>query len=180
MNKILFLILFLIPVIVFGQTIGAPSRYMAGDGDLVKTYTTYTTASNDTTGWLAIKDPVIGDRPLLASELYAIWVSTDSTHATVNFIGGNNTLSDVATNSLSSGTIGTTAISNFTYIDSLPLPGNKAYTSTLPYVHVITLKSPSIDRLPGCTRLKIGTVFINAANQGNSARTGKWYLKWKR
>jgi hypothetical protein len=179
MNKLIWLVLFLIPCLMFGQISGT-ATFRAHDGQLVKTYTTYTTASADTTGWLTISDPVIGSRPLLARELYAIWISTDSTHATVNFIGRNNTLTTVTTNSLGSGTIGTTAISNFTYIDSLPLPGNKAYTSTLPYVHVITLKSPSIDRLPGCTQFQIGTVFTNAVNQGNSARTGKWYLKWVR
>lgn len=173
MIKIIFLLL--IPIITFGQTIGGAGVFRAGDADLVKTYTNYAGTNDNTTDWLTISDPVIGSRPLLATRLVAFAICTDSVHADIYFIGRNNTQTTFTTNTLSAGT------SSTTYTDSIPLPGNKDYTASLPQIRAIQLVGDGVNRMPGCTQFKIRTLFKNVAQQGKTpGRTLKWHIQWVR
>jgi len=176
MKKLMLLALLLvIPSIVFGQAFKYGSYgWRANSGELVKTFTTYLSTSDDTTGWISISDPVISSYPLLADELQVIAVASDSVHADIYFIGRN----DIWT------TVTTSANASCTYTDSLHGWANLAYTATLPYFKTFTLKGQGVYAqamvaLAGCTQFKIGTVFKGAGEQGNTARTLKYYVKWK-
>jgi hypothetical protein len=155
------LILFASPI--FAQDIGGDGSFRANKAQLFKTYTTYTASSDDTSGYITINAPALATSLLLASEVSLIWVSTDSTAADVNVIATNDYL---------------TTVKFTTYTDSIVVSDSVAAGSNAGTQKVIVLKSPTVNRFPGATRVKVGTVF-RAAGQGTTAgRTGKWFVQW--
>jgi len=132
---------------------------------LFKTYTTFTATSDDTSGFVTFGPDVV----LNASEVALVAVATDSVNADVNVIGTNRNLLNAAG----------ARVAVTTYADSLNV-GTTVWTTTTPYLKVITLKDGVINRLAGCTDFKVGTVF-RATLQGTTAgRTLKWYLYWRK
>jgi hypothetical protein len=120
-----------------------------------KSFTNYTTTSDDTTGNITID--LVGQNILLGSEviLYAV---ADSSLADVYIIPSN---------SFVSGEEGTT------YGDSVKT------TSADNSWKVIVIKSATVDRFPGFTSIKVGTVFRATGQDVSTGRTFKWYLAWK-
>lgn len=179
MKKLMLLALLLvIPSIMFSQAMKIGSYGLrANSGELVKTYTTYLSTTDDTTAWITISDPEIGSTPLLCRELEIFAIATDSVHADVYVIGRNDVFTTYTTNSLET---------NTTYADSLIGWANKAYSATLPYIKAIRLKGDNVqagvrNALSGCTQFKIGTNCKGAGEQGTTAgRTLKWYVKWRK
>lgn len=161
MKKVIFCVLMLLGVIgASAQDLQGTHLFLANKAQLFQTYTTYTATSDDTTdNFVSLTiDPVLKTDVLLASEVRLIGVATDSVAADVYVIGSNSFLTSLTE----------------TYADSL------VGTSNTSNIAVITLRSSTIDRLAGKTRLKVGTVF-RATGQGTTAgRTTKWYILWKR
>jgi hypothetical protein len=120
-----------------------------------KTYATYTATSDDTTGNITIDG--VGQNILLGSEvvLYAV---ADTCAADVYIIPSNSQIS---------GEEGTA------YADSV------VTTSLDNSWQVIVIKSPTVNRFPGFTSIKVGTVFRGAGQDVSAGRTFKWYLMWK-
>lgn len=148
----------LLAVTAFSQN-AQPGKY--DRAQLVKTYTTYTSATADTTSWISYPDVQ------LCRELYLIKYSTDSSHADIYVMGRNTALPAAAT---------TKYVDTFT--DSLSLC-TTAITALAPKVVVRVLKGPGVDHLEGCNQLRIGTVFKNADKNGNTAgRVVQYYLAW--
>lgn len=163
MKKLMFIVLAL--VLVAGIT-DAQSPITAR---LFKTYTTYTHTSDDTTGYVTI--PV--EAVMHASEVGVIAVATDSVHATVYIIGDNSQIK-----------YSTVPLYKVVYTDSLIAWANTAYDGTtvaLTYTKYFPIRDNTHENLPGCDRFKVGTVFFNALDQGNTAgRTLKYYLVWRK
>ena len=155
---ILIALILLVVVPGFAQTIkGGNQSYEFNRGTLVKSYTNFTAASDDTTGYVG-GGTVLGADVLGASEVYLITATTDSAAVDVTFQGKNS------------------FVTSFTasYADSVVTTSNTGATS------VITLKSPTLNRLAGCTEFKIANIF-RATGQGTTAgRTYKQYLMVKR
>ena len=128
---------------------------------LFKTHTNYGIGTGDTTGFVTVNLPGWASDPLLCSEVYIIGVATDSVAAAVAVIGSNGTLTS-------------TTVS---YADSLVGTNNTDNRVT------IVLKSSTLNRLAGCTRLKLGVVYATAghanANGTTTGRTVKWYIGYK-
>jgi len=120
-----------------------------------KTYTNYTGSTADTTGFIKLSEPVLGADFLLWNKVYLIGVATDSVAADVYVIGRNGRL--------------TTQITK-TYADSI-----KGTSNTLNTV-VILVEGFATDRLPGCTQVRVGTVFRGSGNGTTTGRTMKWYF----
>jgi hypothetical protein len=120
-----------------------------------KTYTNYTATSDDTTGNIVIDN--VGQDILSGSEvvLYAI---ADSAAADVYIIPSNSKVT---------GEEGTA------YADSV------LTTSADNSWKVIVIKSPTVNRFPGFTSIKVGTVFRGSGQDVSTGRTFKWYLDWK-
>jgi len=133
---------------------------------LLKTYTTYLATSDDTLS-ASVNAAGLGDL-LQAREYGLIAVATDSVSADVYVDPYNAAISDASGNLEKVGSA---------YADSL-VPGTGVWTTALPYIKVIQLKSPTVDRLPGATQFKIGTVFRATLNGTTAGRTLKWYLYW--
>ena len=121
-----------------------------------KTYTNYTATSDDTTGNITIDG--VGQDILLGSEvvLYAV---ADTVACDVYVIPSNSRIT---------GEEGTA------YADSIP-----AATSADNAWKVIVIKSPTVNRFPGFTSIKVGTVFRASGQDVSVGRTFKWYLFWK-
>ena len=137
-----------------------PGKY--DRAQLIKTYTTYTSATTDTTSWITYPDL------LKCSELSVIYYQTDSAHADVYWMGRNTALPSAATTKYTD-----------TFVDSIPYRGG-ATTALAPRVTVRVLKGPGVNVLEGCNTFRVGTVFKNAAENGNTAgRVVQYYLVWK-
>jgi len=156
---------------VFGQDEGpmtGPRQSYAERARLFKTYTTFTATSDDTSGWVTIACPGFESEPLLMPEVYLIAVATDSVAADIYVLGRNNSISGTLY-----GTDDSVGTATSPYADSLRIYGNVVKK-------VITLKSSTVNRLPGSTQFRVGTVF-RAAGQGTTAgRTLKWYVMWNK
>jgi hypothetical protein len=162
-------------VLLLVAPLGMGQQYLPENAKLVKTFTTYISTSDDTTGYITV--PVTN--VLNAREVGIIAVATDSVHADLYFLGRNLDASSVWTASL---TYANSVTSAGFYADSLSTLGaNYTTTSaTLPYIKVIMLKDATKNVLAGCLDFKIGTVFKNTAQQGNTAgRTLKYFLFWR-
>ena len=157
------LILFVTPI--FAQDISGDGSFRANKAQLFKTYTTYTATSDDTSGYITINVPSLGTVAFMAQEVALIWVSTDSAAADVNVIATNDYL---------------TTVKFTTYTDSIVASDSVAAGNNSGTQKVIVLKSPTVNRFPGATGVKVGTVF-RATGQGTTAgRTGKWFVQWVR
>lgn len=124
------------------------------NAQLVKTHTTFTATSDDTTGFITSPFP---DLLSTAEELILEFVATDSISADIYLIGSNSILTGITE----------------TYADSL------IGTSNSSNVTRIVLKDAATNRLEGLDRFKIGVVF-RASGQGTTAgRTLKSYVWYK-
>jgi hypothetical protein len=147
---------------VYPQDISGGPNFRANKAQVFKSYATYTASSDDTSGYITIEPP-LGTNVLLANEVSLIWVSTDSASADVNVIATNDYL---------------TTVKFTTYTDSIVVSDSVAAGLNSGTQKIIVLKSPTINRFPGATRVKVGTVF-RATGQGTTAgRTGKWFVQW--
>lgn len=147
------------------------SQSIPGEYDrarLFKTFTTYTATSDDTTGYVTV--PV--HDVLNAQEVVVVCKQTDSVSADLYFLGYNLGVTDSA---------GTHEEIVSAYADSISINvNNGAINGTSPKYTVIALKDATVNRLPGCTSFKVGTVF-KSSNQGTTAgRTLKYYLFWRK
>ena len=159
---VILLSLFLLASPVLSQDIGGGPNFRANKAQLFKTYTTYTASSDDTSGYITIEPP-FGTSLLLAQEVTLLWVSTDSAAADVNVLATNDYL---------------TTVQFTTYTDSIVVADSVAAGLNAGTEKVIVIKSPTVNRFPGATRIKVGTVF-RATGQGTTAgRTGKWFVQW--
>ena len=143
------------------QEYAGPGMFMANEAQLFKTFTNYLTTSDDSTGFITFDlDNVIRDRILLAREVRVLAVATDSIYVAFNWIGYNGRFA------------GTTFYSEVTG-DSMYYDGVGAV-----YSKIFTIKSPTVDRLAGATKMKVEAIFGDAAtHQGFTAgRTLKLYL----
>jgi hypothetical protein len=148
----------LLAVTAFGQN-SQPGKY--DHAQLVKTYTNYTSATADTTAWLTSCDIV------RARYLAVIKYQTDSAHADIYFMGRNTALPAVATTKYVD-----------TFVDSIPYRGG-ATTALAPRVTVRVLKGPGVDVLEGCNEFRIGTIFKNSGENGNTTgRVVQYYVVW--
>ena len=130
---------------------------------LIKTFTNYTAASDDSSGYLAFPSSL----PLDASEVGVIFVATDSIQATLTFQGLNSRLGYVIDQ----------------YVDSISTLGGGAggWSATVRKVKVVMLKDATVNVLAGCDRFKVVTTFLNASEIGTtSGRTLKEYLFWRK
>jgi hypothetical protein len=158
-------ILFVVMLMAFATTLFAqpsPGQYIKAL--TVKTYHPFAAASDDTTGYITV--PIVD--VLNASEVAITWVSDDSVQAAVYVIGSNSALSSKA-----QAVVYTDSISTI-----LSAINGAAGFATVQYRKSIPIKGHGYDRLPGCNRFKIGTVFT-AATGTRAANTGKWYLTWR-
>lgn len=142
------------------QNIQGNNAFLANRAQLFQTYTNFTATSDDTTDNVVsfTIDPLIKSDVLLAREVRLLGRATDSCNADVYVIGTHGDLT-------------TTTQSIADSIINLP---NEANPDT---VRVITLKGPGVDRLPGYTRIKVGTVFRATGNGTTTGRFLKWYLQ---
>jgi hypothetical protein len=150
-------------VLLLATIAGAQERLPTLNAKLVKTVTNYIDTSDDTTGFVTVDVVEV----LNATEVGIITVTTDSVQATLYFIGTNADIPRATT----------------TYADSISTLGGGAvsWDATTTKVKVTMLKDATVNRLPGCNRLKIGTVMLNSAHLGTTAgRTLKHYLFWRR
>lgn len=134
---------------------------------LFKSYTTFTATSDDTTGFVAVPIQDI----LNASEVVLVAMQTDSANADLYFLGYNLSVTDSG---------GVREVIK-TYADSISVNiNNGAINGTTPKYTIIPLKDATVNRLPGCTSFKVGTVF-KAAGQGTTAgRQLKYYIYWRK
>lgn len=161
MKRILFVVMLMaFAATAFSQVVGG--QYVKAL--TVKTYHPFTATSDDTTGYITV--PVVD--VLNASEVAITWVSDDSVQAAVYVIGSNSGLSTKA-----QAVVYTDSISSI-----LSTINGAAGFLTTHYRKSIPIKGPGYDRLPGCNRFKIGTVFT-AATGTRAANTGRWYLTWR-
>lgn len=148
------LVLMLTTSFVWAQRPPEPTKQL-----LIKTYTTFTATTDDTTGYISLATCDLSK----AREVAIITIATDSVQATLQFIGRNSQLTkltDIYTDSIS--TLG---------------GGGIDWDATTPKTKVTILKGPGVNVLEGCDQLKIGTVFLNASEIGTTAgRTLKHYL----
>lgn len=176
MKQVIFLALtFLMIGGLFAQTqtrVKAPSLMETEPARLVKTYLNYTATSDDTTGWITIDDATFGNIPLALPEVYLVAVAGDSVNADVYIIGRNSVLTSAL-----NGTADTVGTPISPYVDSLHTKSNSNSASVY---GVITLKSSTVNRLPGCNQFRIGTVFRATGQGTTAARTLKWYVMWNK
>ena len=157
MKKIIVAILLLFPAIVFSQELNAGDAWRGERGKLFKSYAPFTATSDDTSGFVTIDIPGLVSDPLMCSEVRLLGVATDSISADVYVNGTNRKITSI-TASYSDSIIGT--------------------SNTLNIV-VISIKANGLDRIPGCTEFKVGTVFRATGNGTTSGRTMKWYVMYK-
>ncbi len=151
----LVVVLALIASVAYSQRVMSPIK-----AQLFKTYTNYTSSSDDTSGYVTV--PVVS--PLEASEVGIIAVSTDSVEADIQALGRNSQLT----------TITAVAIDSITTLGG----GAVAWSATTPKTKVFMLKGPGVNLLAGCDQFKVGMVFH--PHEGTSTgRTLKLYLWWK-
>jgi hypothetical protein len=149
----------LLAVTAFAQN-AEPGKY--DRAQLIKTYTNYTSATADTTSWISYPDF------LLCKYVAVIKYQTDSAHADIYFMGRNTALPAAATTKYVD-----------TFVDSIPYRGG-ATTALAPRVTVRVLKGPGVDVLEGCNQFRVGTIFKNAGENGNTTgRVVQYYLVWK-
>jgi hypothetical protein len=156
--------LFVVCLILLVASVGFAQNSMPGLYDhalLIKTYTNYTSATADTTSWITAVDIV------RARYVAVIKYRTDSAHADIYFMGRNTALPSAAT---------TKYVDTFT--DSIEYRGG-AITALAPRATVRVLKGPGVDVLEACNEFRVGTVFKNAAENGNTTgRVVQYYLVW--
>lgn len=140
------LVLLLVACIGYAQEKRAPVN-----AQLVKTHTTFTASSDDTTGFITSPVP---DLLQSGGEVIIEFVATDSVSADLYFIGSNSLLTGITE----------------TYADSL------IGTSNTSNVGRIVLKDAATNRLEGLDRFKIGVVFRASGNGTTTGRTLKTYV----
>ena len=162
MKRILAVCLLMLLVgVTFAQN-SAPGVY--DRAQLLKTITTFTSATAETTGWYSYPDL------LNCREVYLLAYATDSVHQTVCVMGRNTALPASATTKYEDA-----------YVDSLPLSASATAVTTalVPRVLVIPLKDGVVNRLEGCNQFRIGTTGLSAAHNGTTAgRFLRYYLVW--
>ena len=165
MKRVLIFALFvLIPVMLFSQSItGQYERALK-----FKTFTTFTATSDDSTGYVAapIRDVFDADEVVLVAKF------TDSCNADLYFLGFNFGVTDSAGNYEEIVDV---------YADSISVNSfNGAINGTTPKYKVIALKDDTVNRLPGCTTFKVGTVFKATGNGTTAGRKLDYYLFWRK
>lgn len=160
MKKYILAVLMLFAFIGYGQNVFVPQPVKAFN---FKSYSAVAATSDDTTG--IVKLPSLPFEVLTASEVGILWVGGDSVQAAVYIIGSNSAQTSYT----------------LTYADSIStilsaINGAAGFLAT-PYARYIPIKSSIVDRLPGCTRFKVGTVFTAAT--GVRATYGRWFLCWR-
>ena len=140
-----------------GQTLGGDNSWRGSPGTIVKTYTTYTSSSGDTTSWLSLDDPVLKTNVLLANQVYLVGKTTDSAAVKVTLVARNAKL-----------------VSPWytAYTE------NDTVTDNISNQIVIAVKGTTVDRFPGMTDLKIGTKFLPNGQGTTAGRKFAWYLVW--
>lgn len=160
MKKLLLLVLMLSAVNVFAQDhskLNATQTTVgAGRASLFKSYTNFTATSDDTTGYVTVSVPGWTSDALLCREVRLIIVATDSIADDIYVIGRNSYNTNITS----------------TYADSLVGTSNSLNTA------VITLKSSTLDRMPGCTQFRVGNVFRATGQGTTSGRTLKCYIMY--
>jgi hypothetical protein len=148
-------VMLMVAFTAFGQTQRLVLPNYVIDGYNFKTYTNYTATSDDTTGVISLEG--VGTNILAGSEvvLYAV---ADTCAADVYVIPSNALI---------------TGEEATAYADSL------VTTSADNSWKVIVVKSPTVNRFPGFTSIKVGTVFRASGQDVSTGRTVKWYLFWK-
>lgn len=134
-----------------------PALFYADEAQLFKTFTNYTTTSDDSTGFITFNiDPVLRDRILLASRVQILAVANDTVYCALNWIGYNG--------SISQSTFRVTATGDSLYYDGTGTTSK-----------IFNIRTPVEDILDGATKMKVQVVFNNGAtHQGTT--TGR-YLK---